>query len=224
MQGDLNDILFRLRQVLPLRWFPDSAPVLDMLLTGIARMWCWSFAQLQAVKSQTRISTATGVWLDVIARDYFGSALQRRPGESDARYSLRIRAELVRERGTRKAVESVLLSVSGRSPVLFEPANTSDTGGYAGTNGSGGGIGYGSAGGWGSLALPFQFFVTAYRPTGSGIAAVSGWARGGGAYGEGALEYGTASMLPSHLEDADLYAAIASVLPIGTIAWTQISS
>ena len=80
MTGDQQDMLARLRAVLPTRWFPDSAPVLDGLLSGLASGWSWVYQQLQYVKAQTRIATATDIWLDIIADDYFGSSLARRTG------------------------------------------------------------------------------------------------------------------------------------------------
>ena len=75
MTGDQQDMMARLRTVLPTRWFPDSAPVLDGLLSGLASGWSWAYQQLQYVKAQTRIATATDVWLDIIANDYFGNRL-----------------------------------------------------------------------------------------------------------------------------------------------------
>ena len=34
--GTQDDILARIKALLPYRWFPDSTPVLDALLSGIA--------------------------------------------------------------------------------------------------------------------------------------------------------------------------------------------
>lgn len=224
MQGDQADILFRLKQVLPLQWFPDSTPVLDTVLSGVAYAWAWVYQALQVVECQARISTAQGIWLDLIAEDFFGSLLSRRIGESDAAYCTRIKLELVRERGTRAAALSVLSDLTGRSPQIFEPANTADTGGYGSRSGGGGGFGYGISGGWGSLALPLQFFLTAYRPVGQGIATVPGWGCSAGGYGEGSLEYADLSMMQGQITDADISAAVVSVLPVGTTAWLRISN
>lgn len=224
MIGDQDDMLGRLKQALPLRWFPDDSPVLDLVLGGLAWSWSWSYQLLQTVKAQARISTAEGVWLDLISQDFFGTALQRRTGESDPAFCLRIKAELIRERGTRTAVICALLSLTGCQPTVFEPANPSDTGGYGDANGAGGGFAYGEAGGWGSLALPFQVFVNAARPVNGGIASVSGWNCGNGGYGEGSVEYASLSMSQGPVQDTDIYSSIARVLPIGTIAWTRIIS
>lgn len=86
MTGDQQDILARLRIVLPARWFPDSAPVLDALLNGLAFGWSWVYQQFQDVKAQTRIATATDIWLDIIALDFFGDRLIRRAAQSDAAF------------------------------------------------------------------------------------------------------------------------------------------
>ena len=60
MTGDSQDLLLRLKQVLPLRWFPDDTPVLDTLLNGLGWAWVWVYGLLQYAISQARISTANG--------------------------------------------------------------------------------------------------------------------------------------------------------------------
>jgi hypothetical protein len=224
MTGDQTDMLARLRTVLPARWFPDDAPVLVGLLSGLASSWSWAYQQLQYVKAQTRIATATDIWLDIIACDFFGNRLVRRVPQSDDAFRSRIRRELFRERGTRGAIVSVLQDLTGRVPVVFEPARPTDTGGYTSLNGAGGGIGYCSAGAWGSLALPFQCFITAYRPLGSGIATVFGWGTPAGGYGQGTIEYASLAMVQGQVTDADIYAAVADVLPVAAIGWTRITN
>ena len=213
----------RLRAVLPAGWFSEDAPILNGVLNGLAASWAWLFQLLHYVKAQTRLATASDVWLDVIAQDFFGTRLTRRSGQSDEAFRTRIRQELLRERGTRNAVISVLQDLTNRPPAIFEPGLTSDTGGYGGVPDAGGGIGYGAGGGWGSLDLPFQCFVTAYRPVGSGISFVSGWGDSDGGYGTGAIEYASLSMVQGRVTDADIYAALASVMPVATIAWACIT-
>ncbi len=222
MTGDIGDFVQRLKAVLPSRWFPDTSPILDGLLTGLASAWAWLYGLLGFVRQQTRIGSASGIWLDVIAADFFGSRLGRRSGQLDDDFRVCIRRELVRERVTRAAVIAAVSDLTGRPPIIFEPARTSDTGGYGGLHGGGSGLGYGIAGGWGSLRLPFQCFVTAYRPHGTGIASVAGWCASAGGYGRGAIEYASPSMMAGQVTDADIYAAVAAVLPANTVAWTQI--
>jgi hypothetical protein len=217
MIGDSQDMLARLKAVLPSRWFPDATPVLDGMLTGLATANAWAYALLAGVRLAARIGTATGGFLDMIAQDYFGARVTRRLGQGDDPFRVRIEAELLRERGTRSAVISALQDLTGRAPVVFEPMRPADTRawGIAG--------GYGATGGWGSLLLPFQCFVTAFRAQGAGIAAVAGWGSGAGGWGAGAIEYASLAMLQGQITDADIDAAIAGVMPVAAIAWTKIT-
>lgn len=223
MIGDRQDMLARLKATLPAGWFADSTPVLDSVLQGLAWSWSWAYGALDYVRGQTRLATTTDVWLDVAARDLFGSRVSRR-GQGDAAFRAQIRREVLRERATRAAVVSVLIDLTGRQPVVFEPARPSDTGAWGQAGGLVAGLAYGAAGGWGSLSLPYQAFITAYRPSGSGIANVAGWSASAGGYGVGAIEYGDLSMTQTLVTDADIYAAVASVMPVATVAWTRIAN
>lgn len=224
MTGDTQDFIWRLRSVLPTRWFPDEAPILDTVLTGLAWCWEWVFNFLAYVRAQTRVATASDIWLDAIARDYFGPAACQRKGQSDDAYRRRILSDLVRERGTRRALRCALEDLTGRTPAIFEPANTADTGGYGPLPNAGSGFAYGTAGGWGSLTLPFQVFVTAYRPVGAGIALVCGWGDTACGYGIGSVEYATFDMISGRVTDRDINSAISDVIPISTVCWTRITS
>src|ERR1700678_4320225 len=101
MTGDQSDFRNRLIAVMPGSWFPDSTPILDALLGGLAAAWSPIYNMLQYVKSQARISSASDVWLDLVAWDFFGRRLKRRPSESDDRLRDRIMLEMFRERATR---------------------------------------------------------------------------------------------------------------------------
>lgn len=213
MTGDAADMLSRLKAVLPARWFGDATPVLDGLLSGLASGWTAIYTLLQVIRAQARLATASDSFLDMISADFFGQWLPRRVTEFDDPFRLRIGQELLRERGTRAGLITVLTQLTGRPPAVFEPARGGDTGGY-----SSGGLGYGVAGGFGSVSLPFQVFVTAYRPHGAGIALIGG-------YGTGGLrEYGSLSMVPVQVSDADIYAAAARAMPAATVCWLAISS
>lgn len=225
MFDDTKGMLARLQMVLPTRWFPDRTPVLDGLLNGLAETWSWLGSLLRYVAAQTRIATASDMWLDIIALDFFGDRLTRRSNQSDDAFRRRIQRELFRERGTRRAIVNALEDLTGRTPSIFEPARSTDTGGYGSrTCAAGGGTAYCAAGGWGSLHLPFQCFVMAYRPVGSGISAVSGWGGEVGGYGHGAIEYASLEMVQGQVTDADIYTAVAEVLPVTAIAWTGIAN
>jgi hypothetical protein len=181
--GTPTDILIRLKAVLPGGWFPltsagqpSATPILDALLSGPAWALSWAYSLIQYVQLQQRIATATDVFLDLCARDYFGGGLTRNNGETDAAFSIRIRASLLRPAATRAAITTALTNLTGRAPNIFEPWDTGDAGGY------GGGyapvwrsLAYNTAGGYGSLQLPGQAFITAYRPLQGGIANVGGY-------------------------------------------------
>ena len=86
-------------------------------------------------------------------------------------------------------------------------------------------MGYGVAGAYGSLALPAQVFITAYRPMGQGVPNVAGYGNPQGAYNSGGqIEYVGADMIAAAVTDADIYAAIDAAKPAGTLAWARIQS
>lgn len=227
--GDQADFLARLKVVLPAKWFPDVTPILDALLSGLAAAWAVIYVQLQFVVLQTRIATATGPWLDMVARDYFGQGLVRKTSEGDPQFSARIRAALLLPAATRPAMIAALTALTGRVPIVFEPGNPIDTGGYGHTGMTKGtGLFYNTMGGYGSLALPFQAFITAYRKVGGGVASVGGYYAGtgwaGGGYGVGAIEYASMDMIQAAITDTDMQNTINATRPAATIAWTKITS
>lgn len=226
MVGDLSDFISRLRTVLPKRWFAEQSPNLGALLSSIATPWVWLYGLITYVRAQTRLATATDGWLDLIARDYFGCNLGRRIGETDLAYRSRIQAALLQEAATRPAVEAGLQGLIGTRPTIFEPANCMDTGSYGAAttnpNAFGTGMAYGLVGGWGSLQLPLQFFVTAMRPVTPGVGMLGGYGTPNGGYGEGAISYIDLSLLPGSVADADIQAAICRLIPVNAVAWLRI--
>ncbi|WP_020472354.1 hypothetical protein [Zavarzinella formosa] len=218
--GSQSDIVSRLKGALPNGWFQGDTPVLDGVLNGVAWALSKIYDTAAYAKLQTRVSTATDGFLDLISADFFGADLPRKPLEADPAFRARILAQLLLERGTRRALIRVLQLLTGRAPKVFEPARPADTGGYGTTI-----LGYGVAGGYGSLACPYQAFVTAYRPVGQGIPNVGGYGSTVGGYGApGRLEYANPSLIQGAVTDSDIYAAIDSVKPAATIIWTQIIS
>jgi hypothetical protein len=218
--GTQADILSRIKAVLPNGWFTGSTPILDGVLNGIASALAQVYSLTSYARLQTRIATATDGFLDLISFDYFGSMYPRKSMESDAAFRGRIQAELFLERGTRHGLIRALQILTGRTPKVFEPARPADTGGY-GTNS----MGYCVAGGYGSVLLPYQAFVIAYRPVGQGIPYVAGYGNPEGAYGTPSqIEYANQSLIQGAVTDQDIFNAISSVAPAGTIVWSQIQS
>jgi len=213
MFGDAADMARRMRQVLPRNWFGDTTPVLNAALIGLGTAMASVYTLIQAVKQQSRLITASGSFIDSFAADFFGTSLLRWASEADGDYRIRVERALLCSRATRAAIGLALTELTGRTPTFFEPACTSDTGGY-----TIGGCGYCVAGGWGNLNLPYQFFLTVYRPQEAGIATLAG-------YGSGGIPvYGSLAMQADGPTDTDLWAAVPPLLPASTIAWCRISS
>jgi hypothetical protein len=217
--GDTTDIKSRLLAVLP-PWFGDGNPILNAVLTMAAQVLAVAYGLYTYAKDQTRIRTATGIWLDIIAVDFFGALLPRGDNEADDDYRQRILANLFRPRATRAAISDVITAVTGQSPIIIEPFSPADCGAYGV-----GYAGYGSAGAYGSVSLPAQAFVIASRPTQAGISNVAGYGFPQAGYGVGSQsEYATLSMMGAGVADADIYAAIANTKAAGVTIWAQIGT
>src|SRR5665213_584288 len=126
-----QDIFRRIKATLPVRWFGENTPVLDLILNTLSAGWVGVFVLLDYVGIQTRAATAVDQWLDLVARDFFDQRLLRRSQETDGPFRRRILAELIRDRCTRSAIYDLLLDVTGKPPVIFEPTNPQDTGCYS---------------------------------------------------------------------------------------------
>lgn len=220
--GDVADITARLRSYLPAGWFPSDptqTPILNAVLTGIATIMSGLYALYAYVKLQTRIATATGGWLDLIAQDFFGTTLLRGFNETDNTFRARIKISLFRARGTRQSIIDVLTQLTGYAPKIIEPGRPADTGAY-----DLGGVAYDVAGAYGDL-LVAQAFVIAYRAPGTGIPLLGGYDNPVGAYDTGSqIEYIDDSMYAGAAPDAAIYAAINAVRPAGVILWVQIQN
>ncbi|MFH5067238.1 hypothetical protein ACHHY8_02645 [Enterobacter cloacae complex sp. 2024EL-00215] len=215
--GDQDDFVKRLKSVLPVQWFNDSNQILDAVLNGLASALSWVYQLYTYAVLQTRILTATDSWLDIIANDFFGERIKRQAGQTNDEFLNVIRINLFRERGTRQAIIKVLEDLTGNTPKIIEPARPQDCGGYNMPN-----IGYGVAGAYGSLLMPYQAFVIAYRPTGEGVPYVGGYTSTVSGYSTPSRgKYASYSELTG-VTDTQIYAAVASVKMEGTTVWVRI--
>lgn len=216
--GDQNDILGRLKALIPPSWFGDNSTIRDAVLSACAQALAWCYSLYLYAQLQTRIGTATDGWLDMIAYDFFGNNYGRTAGQSDDIFRNSIKINIFRERGTRHSIQKILEDLTGRTPIIFEPQRPMDTGSYGSPN-----IGYGAAGGYGSLLIPYQAFVIAYRPTGGGLPYIAGYSSTPSGYSIASRgEYASQEMLAGSVTDAQIYAAIASVKMEGTIVWVSL--
>ncbi|WP_202034103.1 hypothetical protein [Rhizobium rhizogenes] len=222
--GDVDDMLSRIKATLP-PWFPTESPILDGLLTGFATVAAWIYGLITYAKLQTRISTATDGWLDLIAFDFFGRRMVRGT-RTDTLFRSAILAELFRPRATRQAIIDVLTGLTGNAPDIFEPARPQDTGGYApGPTGDGRGYGlaYNLTGGYGSLLMPYEILITAHRSPSGGIPNVIGYGGPAGGYSTpSTFEYANLDMIQGTVTDADIYSAVDHVRAAGITAWVRI--
>lgn len=217
--GDRDDQFARLKSLLP-PWFGDAAQLVGSVLSAFSTIQAFLYDTIQFTKLQTRIKSATGGWLDFIAADFFGAGASRALGQSDTSFRAVIIANLLRERGTRRALAQVVTDLTGAAPQIFEPERIADTGAYGGPN-----TGYGVAGRYGSMLLPFQTFVIAQRPLGSGIPLIAGYNIPSGGYATPSrAAYASTSMILDVVTDADIMAAIDGVKPAGTIIWVRIGN
>lgn len=216
--GDQNDIYTRLKGLLPPTWFGDDSPLLDGALTACANALAWCYSLYIYAKTQTRLATATGGWLDIAAYDFFGTSLLRPSGMSDDLFRNQMKINLFRERGTRQAIIDILEELTGNTPSVFEPQRPLDTGSYGGPM-----IGYGVAGGYGSVLIPYQAFVIAYRPKGTGIPYVAGYQTTPAGYSSPSRgQYVSQEMVTGTVTDAQVYEAVAAVKMEGTIVWVKL--
>jgi hypothetical protein len=218
--GDQVDFSARLKSLLPNGWFSDTAPVLDAVLNGLAYCLAFIYSLNAYAKLQTRIATATDGFLDLVGFDYFGNFISRRTNEADPSWRARIFQNLLRPKATRQSIINLLTDLTGNIPLVFEPWRPLDCGAYGKNI-----FGYGMAGGYGSLAVPYQGFVTAYRPLGQGIPYVAGYGIPQGAYSTpSAGEWANLSEVAGAVTDVDIYAAIADAKVEGTLVWAQIEN
>jgi len=215
--GDQTDMFGRLKSLLPVGWFGDNNPIRDAALWGYAQALSWGYTLYLYAQAQTRIKTASDGWLDMIGLDFFGNNLIRYSTQLDPSYRNRILINIFRERTTRHGMDQVLFDLTGRHPLIIEPARPADCGCLGLT------LGLGVAGPLGSTSSPYQAFVTAYRPAGNGAANWPGIATNWFGLGQ------TSGLVPStqlspQVSDADIVAAIEATKMFGSTIWYRITN
>lgn len=217
-KGDQDDFKSRLQALLPAGWFADASPLLTGVLVAAARTLAGCHKLYRYARKQTRIATATDGWLDIAAYDFFGNTQHRPVGMTDDAFRKKILINLFRERGTRQAIIDVLEALTGNTPTVFEPQRPADTGSYGGPA-----LGYGLAGGYGSLLIPYQAFVVARRPEISGLPYIAGYDTTPSGYGTPSRgQYVSLDMFRGAVTNAEIYAAVAAVKIEGSIVWVRL--
>ena len=119
--GDKADQFGRIKALIPQNWFSDTAYYLDAIIWGFATVNTFIYSLIDYAKLQTRIKTASGGWLDLIASDFFGTGVYRARGQADDSFRNQIVINLFRERGTRASVSNVLIDITKIPPTIVEP-------------------------------------------------------------------------------------------------------
>lgn len=183
--GDTQDVFSRLRRLLPQSWFPtddDKRPTLNALLQGYVVQGSFLYSLIEEAQKQTRIETATGGFLDMIAADFLGTSLLR-GSRSDDEYRTEIIAALLAERATRSGVRHAVKRLTNKAPYVIEPLRPDDTGAYASSlvaaSANPSIVAYsedrGQGGYYGSLDMPYQLMIQVRRKSGTGIPTVIGY-------------------------------------------------
>ena len=211
MIGDITDLAARLKAQIPSSWF-KSSPKFDATLQGPAWALSTIYSQITYAALQTRIATATDGYLDLIANDFFGTNLPRLTNETDGAYRTRILANLFVKGPTRANMLAVLTLITGRTPDIFEPSNTNDSGGWDGAFYWDTGVGK-----WGD-PMPYQSFVTVYRPltNAQSLGELDSWRWSWDSYGAWSDQQITS------ITDAAIIAAVESTRMTGSIVWMRI--
>lgn len=225
--GDSSDIISRLQSYLPRGWFGDwsEAPIVGGLLAGIASVLSTIYLLIMFFWAQTRLQTSSGGWVDIWAADFLGNSLPRKPNESDASYIGRIKIAIFQAKATRPAMVSVLTQLTGRAPIIFEPARPLDSGCLGANTGVASFCGVARMG---SIACPFGALITVYRPrvtggsAGAGYADAPAWSAMAAPLSHGYT--GSLSQETSAATDADIYAAINATRPIATYIGVAITN
>jgi hypothetical protein len=250
--GTSADILTRVKALIPNRWFTYVAPLRDAVLGGLSDSAAWCYQWVAYAVQQSRLATSTGPFLDIIAYDFFQRNLLRNGSNDAAflaRIKALLFQERVTRAGmvnvlttlTGKApiiFEPWNTGDTGAYGIAMAYAGFNP--GFANGGGYGVALGYGDnagdfyvagnsteqasggAGAYGSLLLPAQVFITAFRPGLQGIPGVDGYGGSIGGYGGGAIEYTSPDMITGAVTDADIYNAVTLTKPTGTVAWTRL--
>ena len=221
--GDSADILGRVRKLLPSRWFAWTAPYRDAIIGGVSDLASWCYNWITYARSQSRLATANGPFLDIYSYDFLGRAILRN-GATDTVFRAQIQATILKERVTRHGMFQAVKTLTGNDPWIFEPWNPGDCGAYSNqANGIAyGQFGYGvGRGGYGNMAMPGQVLMQVVRGAPSGVPEATGYGGYAGGYGQGAIEYVGSYTRQIGVTDQQIENLITYTKPSGVTVWMQ---
>lgn len=215
--GDSNDMLARLKSLVPGGWFAFTAPIRDVVFGGLADSLSNIYVLIVAARAQTRASTSSGWFLDLRAWDFFGTRFMRKVSEPDESFGPSIGAEVTRERVTRKGIVQAIEDLTKTPASIFEPGNPYDTGGFGAQ--------------WalneprsaiGSDNYPNTIFVSAVEPVGAGIPNLAGLNDPQAGLGPSYFGFADKSLVSGSVTDQDIYDTVNANRAAGITAWVNI--
>ena len=223
-----SDFTQRLIGLMPANWIAseDLSPggLSYALLDSFSANDNNNYSALEQIQESLFLTTATGVQIDNIAKDFFGNTFTRNSGESDQSYISRIVSRLFLPLGTKEGLVSAIQrslkvpNVDGSytpvTPVILEGNSANVSGGYSD------GINV-----YGPLAYGPQSAV----PSGSAAGGLYAWQ--GGTFTYQALI--TVQQPSQYLSDGvtpnpyfmlylDIMTLVDSVRPLATVLWVQV--
>ena len=177
-------------------------------------------------------SIATDNNLDLIAQDFFGSSLPRRPNESDNNYRNRILSSVMKLKATRPAMLAALIAlvtpafeeqgIPIRNPEIYEAWYPADNGGYNDYQA----LAYNTVGAYGTGNSPYTCLIVVYLPNGNGMENFPGYSTQGesvtwgAGFGGGSdvppQWYGSQSDLSFYVTEQDVINLINMTKVLGT--------
>lgn len=218
--GDAANVLRRLNNNLA-PFFGSNDPNIQAILQIYVTVGVFCYSQIEYVRQQTRIQTATGENLDLISQDYFGDEFPRRKSQTDTAYRKMLLALLLLERPTRKGLIEAITILTGIPPVPYEPWYVADCLAYDVPL-----WGYDVNGRYGDPDLIYTGLFDIYVPSGTLLA---GW----GGYDTNALYYDVAragvynfygdnETSQDEVTDEDIYALINAFKAQGISVYVRI--
>ncbi len=116
----------------PSQWFSPSAKTVGGVAYAVALAGASLLAsvgyEIGEIYNAERLQSCQGSLIDSFAADYFGGALPRNSGETDAAYILRIEANLAAKKGTLAGI--ITIGNFYGTTTIFEDWNAAQTGGF----------------------------------------------------------------------------------------------
>jgi hypothetical protein len=114
--GDGNDILSRVKLLIPLRWFSWVAPYREAIIGSVSDQAWVCYTWTTYVRAHSRLATAVGIGLDVLCYDFLGRNLSRGSASDDV-FRAPIQAINLKERVTRSGMSAAVAAPTGKCAV-----------------------------------------------------------------------------------------------------------